>query len=39
MTVMCDWVWQDQRDGYNFWQCNEHGCTESEPVEDNLDDD
>jgi hypothetical protein len=37
-TVMCDWVWQDERDGYNYFTCNEHGCMESEKIEVDLDD-
>jgi hypothetical protein len=36
-TMHCDWVWQDTRDGYHYWTCNEHGCIDSEPVEEYLD--
>lgn len=34
MTAMCDWVWQDDRDGHRYWQCNEHGEIESEEISD-----
>lgn len=34
MTAMCDWVWQDDKDGYRIWQCNEHGEIESEELEE-----
>ena len=37
MTAMCDWVWQDEQDGYNYFICNEHGCMESEKIEVDLD--
>jgi hypothetical protein len=36
-TMHCDWVWQDTRDGYHYWTCNEHGCTDSEEIEVDLD--
>ena len=37
-TMHCDWVWQDTRDGYHYWTCNEHGCMDSEEIEVDLDD-
>ena len=33
-TMHCDWVWQDDRDGYRIWQCTEHGEIESEELEE-----
>lgn len=37
MSVMCDWVWQDTRDGMHYWECTEHGEIDSEPIEVNWD--
>lgn len=36
MSVLCDMVWQDTKDGYNWWECTECGAMESEEVEDNY---
>jgi hypothetical protein len=37
-SVLCDLVWQDDRDGWRYWECTQHGEIESEKIEEDLDD-
>jgi len=38
MSVLCDLVWQDDRDGWRYWECTQHGEIEMEEIEVDLDD-
>jgi len=38
-SVLCDYVWQDNKDGYNYWECSDCGALDSEKIEEyDLDD-